>query len=67
MRRLVSLLLSLNVIPELPQRSPELHHVLGDGVEVLESALDVTRAFVQIQGIVQDNLVTTITSKHTVL
>ena len=31
----------LDVIPELPQRRPELHHVLRDGVEVLESAVDV--------------------------
>ena len=47
----------LDVIPELPQRRPELHHVLRDGVEVLESAVDVTRTFIQIQSVVQDHLV----------
>ena len=47
----------LDVIPELPKRRPELHHVLRDGVEVLESAVDVTRALIEIQSVVQDHLV----------
>ena len=51
-------LLVLDVIPELPQRRPELHHVLRDGVEVLESAVDVARTFLHVQSVVQDNLVT---------
>ena len=49
---------SLDVISEFSQCIPELHHVLSDGVEVLERTTDVTRAFVKIQGIVQDDLVT---------
>ena len=48
----------LDVIPELPQRRPELHHVLRDGVEVLESAVDVAGTFLHVQSVVQDNLVT---------
>ena len=48
----------LDVIPELPQRRPELHHVLRDGVEVLESAVDVARTFFHVQSVIQDNLVT---------
>ena len=47
----------LNIVSELPEDVPELHHVLGDGVEVLESAVDVTRTFIQIQSVVQDHLV----------
>ena len=49
---------SLDVVPELTKRSPELHHVLGDGVEVLQRAVDVTRALLHVQGVVQDDLVT---------
>ena len=48
----------LDIVSQLPENIPELHHVLRDGVEVLESAVDVTRAFVEIQGIVQDDFVT---------
>ena len=48
----------LDVVPELPQRRPELHHVLRDGVEVLESAVDVAGTFLHVQSVVQDNLVT---------
>ena len=54
----MSRFLVLDVIPELPQRRPELHHVLRDGVEVLESAVDVARTFLHVQSVVQDNLVT---------
>ena len=54
----MSRFLVLDVIPELPQRRPELHHVLRDGVEVLESAVDVARTFFHIQSVIQDNLVT---------
>ena len=32
----------LDVIPELPQRRPELHHVLCDGVEILQCTVNVT-------------------------
>ena len=35
-----------------------MHHVLSDGVEVLESAVNVTGSFVKIQGIVQDDFIT---------
>ena len=48
----------LNVISELTQNIPELHHVLRDGVEVLQSTVDVTWTFIQIQSIIQDDLVT---------
>ena len=48
----------LYVIPELPQSGAELHHVLRDGVEVLQGAVDVARALLHIQGVVQDDLVT---------
>ena len=54
----MSRFLVLDVIPELPQRRPELHHVLRDGVEVLESAVDVARTFFHVQSVIQDNLVT---------
>ena len=54
----MSRFLVLDVIPKLPQRRPELHHVLRDGVEVLESAVDVARTFFHIQSVIQDNLVT---------
>ena len=57
-QKAVSRFLVLDVIPELPQRRPELHHVLRDGVEVLESAVDVARTFFHVQSVVQDNLVT---------
>ena len=49
---------SLNVISEFSECIPQLHHVVSDGVEVLESTADVTRAFVEIQSIVKDDLVT---------
>ena len=48
----------LNVVSEFPQGGPELHHVLGDGVEVLQCAVDVARALLHVQGVVQDDLVT---------
>ena len=48
----------LYVIPELPQGGAELHHVLRDGVEILQSAVDVAGALVQVQGVVQDDFVT---------
>ena len=48
----------LNVISELTQNIPELHHVLRDGVEVLQSTVDVTWTFIQIQSIIQDDFVT---------
>ena len=35
-----------------------MHHVLGDGVEVLQRAVDVARALLHVQGVVQDDLVT---------
>ena len=54
----MSRFLVLDVIPELPQRRPELHHVLRDGVEVLKSAVDVARTFFHVQSVIQDNLVT---------
>ena len=46
----------LNVVPEFPEGSPELLHVLVDGVEVEVGAGDVARALLPVQGIVQDHL-----------
>ena len=34
-----------------------MHHVLGDGVEVLQCTIDVARALLHVQGVVQDDLV----------
>ena len=48
----------LNVVSELPQGGPELHHILSDGVEVFQRAVDVTRALLHVKGVVQDDLVT---------
>ena len=48
----------LNVISEFPQGGPELHHVLRDGVEILQRAVDVARALLHVQGVVEDDLVT---------
>ena len=47
-----SLLISLlNIVSELAEHIPELHHVVRDRVEVLEGAVDVTGALVQVQGV----------------
>ena len=48
----------LDIVSQLPQNIPELHHVLRDGVEILQSAVDVAGALVQVQGVVQDDFVT---------
>ena len=47
----------LDIVSQLPQNIPELHHVLRDGVEILQSAVDVAGALVQVQGVVQNNFV----------
>ena len=48
----------LYIIPKFPERPSELHHICGDGVEILESAAYVTGTFLNIKSIVQNNLVT---------
>ena len=48
----------LNIVSQLPQNIPQLHHVLRDGVEILQRAVDVAGALVQVQGVVQNNFVT---------
>ena len=47
----------LNIVSQLPQNIPQLHHVLRDGVEILQSAVDVAGALVQVQGVVENNFV----------
>ena len=49
---------ALNIVPQLPENIPQLHHVLRDGVEVLQGAVDVAGALLHVQGVVQDDLVT---------
>ena len=46
----------LDIVSQLSENIPELHHVLRDGVEVLESAVDVAGPLLHIQCIVQNNL-----------
>ena len=48
--------ISLDVISQLLKGSPQLLHVLGDGVEVHERRLDVSRPLLVVQCIVQDHL-----------
>ena len=48
----------LYIISQLSQGRPQLHHVLRGGVEVLEGTEDVTGSLLNVQGIIQNDLVT---------
>ena len=53
-----------NVVPQLPQRPPQLPHVEVDGVVVLKSTHDICSIFTQIKCIVQNDFVTGCKNKH---